>query len=90
MSNDPVGDLLRKIDAYDGTIEGFASLVGEALQIFKKKPKLRGLAKELARRSGGIAVQDVERWAGRALRPSAGTRRSALEQLKAILNESRS
>ncbi len=90
MPNDLVGDLLRRIDTYDGTRERFAALINEALQVASKKKELRHLATMLARRCGGIPSQDVERWASAALRPSSSARTSALEKLKAILNESRS
>ena len=90
MSNDLVGDLLRAIEEYNGTRECFATLIGEALQVAKKKKELRNLATLLARRCGGIPSQDVERWASASLRPSSSMRKTVLDKLKVILNESRS
>ena len=90
MPNDPVESLLKKIDAYDGSEEHFAALVAEALGLASSHPTFAEIQKELAIRSGPVAVSTVGYWARDAMTPGPNVREFVLQELADILVESRS
>lgn len=64
MKDDPaITDILKRIDGYDGTEDGFKAIIRDLLKLIPERPALKDFRKELARRCGPVAVSTVDHWA---------------------------
>lgn len=84
MSDPQIDDVLKKIDAYDGTEERFQAIVADALALVPERPTLSDLQKELARRCQ-VSVSTVDRYARGASCPGKHVRPAVLGEIRDIL-----
>ena len=84
---DPQTDsILKRIETYDGTEEGFTKILADLLKLIPERPALKDFRKELARRCGPVAVSTVDRWARSRSCPGPNVRRFVLGEASDILN----
>jgi len=85
MDDQALEEILKRIDAYDDSEDGFKRLVADVLKLVPERPALKDFRKELARRCG-VAVSTVGAW-GRPgpTCPVSNVRRFILGEIDDIL-----
>lgn len=63
MQDPAIEEILKRIEAYDGSEDAFRSIIADILGLLPERPALKDFRKELARRCGPFAVSTVDRWA---------------------------
>lgn len=86
MHDPAIEEILKRLDAYDDSEDGFKKLVADLLKLIPERPALADFRREMARRCG-VAVSTVGAW-GRPgpTCPGPNVRRFILGEASDILN----
>jgi len=87
MPDPAIEEILKRIEDYDGAEDGFKAILRDILRLVPERPELADFRKELARRSGPVAVSTVDHWArSKKSCPGPNVRRFILGEASDILN----
>ncbi|HJV33386.1 MAG TPA: hypothetical protein VJ694_05150 [Patescibacteria group bacterium] len=87
MHDPAIEEILKRIENYDGSEEGFKAILADLLKLIPERPALKDFRKELARRCGPVAVSTVDAWARPGPTcPGPNVRRFVLGEASDILN----